>query len=136
MSDQAIIDAFEARVLEFVTDPETPFSWPGRKFKEPSSGLWIAYKLFPQRPRSLGSSSGSSKQYRGYLQATIVCHEGKGIQRSGALADLIAAHFPYALEMQSSGLTVTITQPPGVDSVFEDKKRVKMVVPIFYSARD
>lgn len=127
-----IADAILARCVSLTLSPALPKAYPDVTFKPPSSGKYVEFRDFPNRP-AWGSLAGGSLD-QGLLQATVHWPRGTGIIAPLAVAKAVIDHFPKALRLYSGETTVKISGDPWAAAPLFDDKETLIPITIPWTA--
>ena len=77
--------------------------------------------------RTLG---GECSEHRGYLQLTVVIARDIFANEATEMADLISAHFPYAMRLPIDGGSIAIIQPANAFQGIPDSEATEYRIPV------
>lgn len=117
MSDKAIRAALEAR-LDLLA-PALATAWENAPFKPTVGTPHQRVHLLRAEPENL-SSSGASKRLSGFMQVMLFYPQNKGPGDAETRAEALRAHFPTALTLVNSGVSVVIEGTPYIMAGFKD----------------
>jgi Bacteriophage related domain of unknown function len=113
--------------------PALTIGWPN---KHVPAGTPHPYLIFDHVPVSRidDTLTGGGTIVRGFAVVTVMSEINVFATSASAIADSIAALFPYTLRLAVTGGTITINNPPEVQQGYRDGPHWRVPVKIPYSA--
>ena len=104
--------------------------------------VWENKVAQPERPylsvemvrtgRTDDTLDGTNTRHTGFMQVTVVSDRNKFTSDALAIADDVAAQFPYGLRLPIPGGEVVIIRPPLTQQSYQDKADLRTPVRIDY----
>lgn len=124
-----IADTLFAKLAGLTTSPATTVAWANTNF----SGDVPYLEALHLPNKTQGELLGTTKDFRGIFQITVVDAVGIGIIKPSELASQVIAHFPVTLRLGTSPL-ITFPEPGYVNPSFVLGNEIRLPVTIPYLA--